>query len=247
MPTSFSHDSYTSTPIITRPHPSAVIYDLSSPDVTTITLPPRSTWSSELHWHERHTEYLRVLKGSVHVRLDNHSFVVTAPQTTGEEAIVRVDVRVRHEWKRADANASAEKDEEEVIVIESTEPVDLEKRLFFWNLNGAILEAIAWAGLPKFLAGFLIDWRITLHLFVIFGALDNYPVFLDVVGRAGGFRGGTSAAKTLEALLTHAVLSMAGLLGAAIGMRAVEKRFTPTELYSEWVQGTDEKHVKKRT
>ena len=130
-------------------------------------------------------------------------------------------------------------------MIESTEPGDLEKRLFFWNLNGAIQEAPPWQGLPKFLAGFLIDWRITLHLFVIIRALDNYPVFVDLISRTGTMKVGMGAVKKLEALITHIVLFVAATFGAAFGMRAVESRFTPEELYMKWTHSEEETNPKK--
>ncbi|KAF2101256.1 hypothetical protein NA57DRAFT_72698 [Rhizodiscina lignyota] len=237
MSSTFSSTSFTSNPIISRPPPSAVIYDLSSPTHTTITLPVGSLWSSELHWHERHTEFLRVIKGSVRVRLDNRSFVVKAPKESNEEAIVRVDIGVRHEWKRADADeAAGEKDEEEVIVIESTEPADTEKRLFFWNLNGVILEAQQGSTReqPKFLAALMMEWRIMLHLFVIFKGLDNFPVFWDLSTKLSGVGSGLRSAKRAEGLITHGIFWLVRIAGAALGMRAVEERFTPKELYLEW-------------
>lgn len=55
--------------IFTRPFPSAVTYDLSTPDQATIRLPPGSTWTSGPHWHDAHTEFLQVVSGRAHVVL----------------------------------------------------------------------------------------------------------------------------------------------------------------------------------
>ncbi|PSR97447.1 hypothetical protein BD289DRAFT_425998 [Coniella lustricola] len=99
-PPSFSLDN----PVIKRSPPGAVIYDLSEPDQVTITLPTGSTWSSSLHWHEHHIEYLRVVKGSISVTLNDEKFTLSAessPAATSPE--IRIDRNSWHEWRRADA------------------------------------------------------------------------------------------------------------------------------------------------
>ena len=48
----------------------------SSP-ITTITLPPRSTWTSGLHWHETHMEFLRVISGHAWVSISGISQIVS--------------------------------------------------------------------------------------------------------------------------------------------------------------------------
>jgi hypothetical protein len=45
--------------VIERPLPDGVIYDMSTVGQVRITLPESSTWSSGLHWHEIHDEYLK--------------------------------------------------------------------------------------------------------------------------------------------------------------------------------------------
>lgn len=93
-------------PIVKRSPPNAVTYDLSEPDQVTITLPAGSTWSSGLHWHEHHTEYLRVVKGSISVTLNDETFVIAAeasPAATSPE--IRIGRNVWHEWRRADAQS----------------------------------------------------------------------------------------------------------------------------------------------
>lgn len=226
-------------PIIVRGMPNGVTYDLSETNQTTITLPPQSTWSSELHWHEQHTEYLRVVKGSVRVRLGLRTFTVSAPKAGQPDAVVTVDTYVRHEWSRADRECpSSEKDEEDVVVIESTGPIDSEKHLFFWNINGTILEAQHTARedrrestLP--FSGTLADLNITLRLFIIFAVLDNYPALMDVEGWAGS---GVlnRAGHAFQWLLAHIVLKFAVLIGYLLRINAVEERFTPDKLMRKW-------------
>lgn len=244
------YDAFKRDPILSRPLPNAVQYDLSKDSETTITLPPLSKWSSELHWHETHTEFLRVVKGTVRVRLGDRVSVVSASKDDEPPAIVRVDVGVRHEWSRADKDAPSDsKDDVEVIVVESTEPADVEKHLFFWNLNGTILEtqnqAVRRPGyVPNSLWAAVLDYSIMLHLFIIFGALDNFPVLLDLSGH-GSLKGVPgSIVKLMEWCVAHAVLSLASLLGRVLGYRAVEKKFTPDHLFENWTKSNASKEKK---
>ncbi|KAI9162840.1 FAD-containing monooxygenase EthA [Paramyrothecium foliicola] len=165
--------------IIERPLPSAVKYDLSTPGHVKITLPPASTWSSGLHWHETHDEYLKVIKGGIRVRLGNSWSVIKA--TDSEQPEIKVNRYVWHEWKRAEPS-------DEVVVIERTEPEDDDKALFFWNLNGVILStpklledhSSFLSRLPVAIQPSMLDVWIMLQLFIIFAHLDNFPVFLDL-------------------------------------------------------------------
>jgi len=230
-------DKFRTSLTITRPAPASVKYDLSSSHQTVITLPSGSTWSSGLHWHERHTEYLRVVKGSVCVVLDGRTNIVTAPTAMGEEAVeVEVGMYVRHEWFRADRGGEVEG--EEVVVFERTEPDDGEKSIFFWNLNGVVLEAAQAkkrclvAGRPSWFARlgcWVLGWMLWIRLMVIMRALDNFPVFWSFEEYIDLGRVSTA----LEWLITHLVLEAVGLVGWAFGVRAVGREFTLTDLYEE--------------
>ena len=203
----------TSNPIITRQGSLAVIYDLSKPYQTTITLPVGSSWTSGLHWHETHDEYLHVLQGSIRVRLGSSTHILHV----GQQA--KVSRFWRHEWSRADVSTG-----EEVIVLERTEPADDEKHLFFWNLNGVILSSKGerwWS-----------EWLIMLRLFMIFYTLDNWPVLCEMsyVRRSAS---GVLAAK-IESWITRVVLASAVLLGGLLGLEAVDTRLTPPELMCRW-------------
>ena len=119
--------------VIERPLPNGVIYDMSTVGHVRITLPKSSTWSSGLHWHETHDEYLRVVKGTIRVRLGDSRQVISA--TDGNQPEIKVPRYAWHEWQRAAP------DGEEVVVIERTDPDDNDKAIFFWNLNGVILNS----------------------------------------------------------------------------------------------------------
>lgn len=214
----------TSNPIIKRTGPSAVTYDLSEPTLTTITLPKNSTWTSGLHWHETHDEYLRVIIGSIRVRIGNDTLTLKA----GQEA--KIPKLARHEWSRADEA----KADEDVVVIERTDPADEEKHLFFWNLNGVILNEGGRSG-----SGYFSEWLLMLRMFVIFYELDNWPILVEL-GWLRRFGSGVAAAY-LEFAITHVVLATAYRIGRAMGFLPVDQRYTPVELFNVW----SERSIKK--
>lgn len=228
---------FTSNPIIKRDAPNAVVYDLSEPHQVTITLPASSTWSSGLHWHEQHVEYLRVIKGSVQVTLGSQVRTISA---TDPETEVRVDRNVWHEWRRADIEA-----DEDVVVVERTDPEDGEKAVFFWNLNGVILRAQGLACppyMPKLLHGILLEVWVTLSLFAIFRVLDNIPVFVNIL-QAFSKRGFVFAEKTLghnalhavDLIISRIILLLASGISLLFGIRAVRGEFTPDDVRQTWV------------
>lgn len=234
---------FTSNPIIKREAPDAVVYDLSEPHQVTITLPPSSTWSSGLHWHERHVEYLRVVKGSVQVTLDGQVRTISA---TDSETEVRVDRNVWHEWRRADTEG-----EEDVVVVERTDPEDGEKAVFFWNLNGVVLRAQGLARppyVPALLHGILLEAWVSLSLFAIFRELDNVPVFVNVL-QAFSKRGfvfgdktlGHTALRRVDFLVSHILLLLASGISVLFGITAVRDDFTPGEVRQRWVASRAER------
>lgn len=226
---------------IERAPPNAVIYDLSKQDQVTITLPARSTWTSGLHWHEKHIEYLRVHQGSVRVTLGGEEHVISAGDEVTE---IKVDRNVWHEWRRADVDGG-----QDVVVVERTDPADGQKAVFFWNLNGRILYAQGLACPPymsRWLHEFLVGWWTTLSLFAIFRELDNVPVFVDVV-RAFSVRGfrfseGTAGHIILlgiERLISHVVLFVASWVSFLFGVKPVRRVFTPDEVMDRWLSGQE--------
>lgn len=241
-------NDFTSNSIIKRDAPDAVSYDLSEPHQVTITLPPSSTWSSGLHWHERHVEFLRVIKGSVQVTLDSQVRTISA---TDAETEVRVDRNVWHEWRRADIEG-----DEDVVVVERTDPEDGEKAVFFWNLNGVILRAQSLACppyMPRLLHGILLDVWVTLSLFAIFRGLDNIPVFVNVL-QAFSKRGFVFADKTLghnvlrgvDLIISRMILLLASSISLLFGIRAVREEFTPDDVRQKWAASkADQRKPKK--
>lgn len=164
--------------VITRSGAEAVVYDLRDQDRTTITLPAASKWTSGLHWHETHVEYLQVIKGSVKVTLNGRSLIIDAPQNDEDTAVVKVDKFVRHEWGRADYGLNHEAGE--VVVLEYTEPADGSKSDFFWCVNGVILNSIAALSAAQGMHRIARDWAMYLRLLCVFSAYDNYPVILSL-------------------------------------------------------------------
>ncbi|TVY34723.1 hypothetical protein LSUB1_G005022 [Lachnellula subtilissima] len=173
----------------------------SSP-ITTITLPPRSTWTSGLHWHETHTEFLRVISGHAWVSISGISQIVS----TADGQLV-VPKFARHEWRRAvkgDGDTFKESwHDEELVVEEWTDPFDGQKELFFRNLNSVILDT------TRHPSWWMELW-LSLQLFVVFAELDNYPVFWPL----------STEHETLQYLVTHFVLGIARGLGKFFGARA---------------------------
>ena len=183
----------------------------SSP-ITTITLHPRSTWTSGLHWHETHTEFLRVICGHAWVSVNGTSRIISA--AIGQLVIPRF---ARHEWRRAvkgDGAAFDESwDDEELVVEEWTDPFDGMKEVFFRNLNSVIIDTTqnpTW----------WMDWWLSLQLFVVFAELDNYPVFWPH----------SNGHETIHYLVTHSVLGVAQGLGRLLGAKGMYEEYTPSGL-----------------
>ncbi|KAI0530429.1 hypothetical protein GGR58DRAFT_493463 [Xylaria digitata] len=230
--------------VITRPGPASVKFNLTHPTHTIITLPQGSTWSSDLHFHATHDEYLVVQQGSVSVRRDSEVQTITVrPGNAPVE--VAIPRGVWHEWGRALPNSSDSDfslDGEDVVVVERTDPADGEKPVFFWNLNGVILQQQ-----PRWwpMEG-LWGWWVMLQLFVIFAELDNVPVMLDVKGwlvraRLDGtlrkLMGETCVdrwERRVDESWSLLVLRVVHLLSRVLGMRAVRREFTPEDAYKRW-------------
>ncbi|KAJ4320650.1 hypothetical protein N0V94_003298 [Neodidymelliopsis sp. IMI 364377] len=244
---------------IVRPGHEAVAYHIPiSPSTskleilkTTISLPRRSAWTSGLHFHARHTEYLRLIKGAIFVELNGAIKFISAlaggevDLGTGQKMrggmIIDVPRYARHNWGRLEYYID-EKDQktygewtrpedwdEEVIVEEWTDPSDLSKPLFFWNLNG-VITAPDDPGLPltqRAIRRASKDWWTTLQLFIIFWELDNWPVFVSVKSQwfVSGF------GNSVELVMSFVVLFVARVVGLVVGLQAVGRSRTPEGLW----------------
>ncbi|KAI9810844.1 MAG: hypothetical protein M1827_006051 [Pycnora praestabilis] len=173
----------------------------SSPTIT-VTVPAGSYWTSGLHWHENHTEFLQIVRGRALVNLNGNCRVYTPRDDT-----VRVERFSKHEWKRA-PKESESAEEGDLIVKEWTDPADGQKEIFFRNLSSIFGEDYSDSYFP-------VGWWITLQLFVIFYSLDNFPVIVD------GFAGG---------LITHMLLGFATLVGKSLGLKSIYPEYTPKRL-----------------
>lgn len=163
------------------------------------------------------------------MRLDNKISIVAA----GRE--ITIPKFARHEWQRA------EEEGEDVVVRERTEPADVEKSIFFWVLNGIILGATGGGGGGEargVLRERYDDWIITVRLFALFRALDNWPVLWEVGGLWNGmFRG-------VKYCATHCVLFIASLLVGILRYDVVEEKVVPSDVLEKWKM-TDNRAKKK--
>lgn len=179
--------------------------------------------------------------------------------------ILTVPKYARHDWGRAEwylqqhpdfaRTLDGSKDlegldlQEEVIVEEWTDPVDMEKALFFWNLNGVIQPltiATTTAASPRpsmrqSIAKWLIgSYWVDFQLFVIFWHLDNFPVLFEVVSLEKWTGMGViwllveRLEYAMEYVVTYGVLFVASLVGRVVGVKAVEERRTPRALWDAW-------------
>lgn len=256
----------TGTRAILRPGHEAVAYhipifpstDDGTPIKSTIALPRHSAWTSGLHFHASHTEYLRLVTGAIFVELNGKTKFVSALaggeiDTTGQLVQPGLTVEVPryafHSWgrlehynnsarsgRRAQEDAWPEDWTEEVVVEEWTDPSDIAKPLFFWNLNG-IITATGETLLPKrqsvaktLLGSLWVD----LQLFVVFWELDNWPVFSvlrNVSPAPDSYLRNLRVLDAAEMLVSFGALLLAKLLGMLLGLKAVAERRTPDTLW----------------
>jgi hypothetical protein len=73
------------------------------------------------------------------------------------------------------------------------------------------------------------------QVLVIFWELDNWPVLLGIKGLVGGNEWAYGCVgRPLEYVMAFVVLFMAKTLGWVVGVRAVEKERTPSELWEAY-------------
>lgn len=182
--------------------------DSESPYKSTIALPRRSAWTSGLHLHATHTEYLHLVSGAVFVELNGETKFFSAleggevDRSTGKlirkGLVVEVPRFARHNWGRLDHHSASNRPlgqaggrkwalpedwADEAVVEEWTDPIDTGKPLFFWNLNRIITAPVPTAPplSRKVIARrFLGGCWTDLQLFIVFWELDNWPIFLDL-------------------------------------------------------------------
>ena len=221
--------------VITRDFPNAVTFDLSSPARNVITIPAGSAWSSALHWHETHVEFLKVVQGSILLHLDGEERVIEAPLTHTsdgkvKEVVIRIEKGARHCWGRADGGNDPNGGE--VVVIENTDPADGGKAVFFWTINAVMVDGdekvkslSAWG---KQVEGL----KMLLRLMVICNRCDCFPVAVQLpssVRKASG-----NLERLFERLVTGLILFLTMLFASGMGMKAVRKDQLPADIWTKW-------------
>jgi hypothetical protein len=231
---------------------------------TTISLPAESKWTSGLHFHANHTEYLRLVRGAIFVELNGETRYISErngggfdPKTgrlIGEGLIIEVRPYAKHNWgraaehycnlnphlRRADPTLRLWPDGwmETAVVEEWTMPSDISKPLFFWNLNGTIMRHNDTLLSPRqrIAERLLGQWWIDLQLFNVFWELDNYPIFLDSshLWQVFSPMQRLGISNGIEVGVSFVVLFVARILGIVLGLKAVEQRRTPKALWEAY-------------
>lgn len=221
---------------------------------------------------------MRLLRGAIFIYLDGETQILSA-KAGGSVAIygdktavnatpglqVKVNKYARHDWGRARESLSRkritcvvprypEDIDDEVVVEEWTEPVDLTKPLFFWNLNAVVLTPLdaRLEGRRKKAARWMLGgWWVSFQLFTIFHELDNWPVV--VVGLRGVLGGETGwlwirrwnrkIEGAVEWCIVMIVVGFARAVGWVLGIKAVEKERTPEGLWEVYQKNRAWKQV----
>lgn len=189
-------------------------FDVARPNATRITLPAGSTWTPSPHWHERYTEYVRCVSGRLLVRLDGVEKVVTpadGPQTINKFVV--------HEFMRADTHGYSDggwdKERQDVVVEEWTDPEDGVKQVFFRNLIGVLQDQEYWGG-----------WT-GVQALLICSRYDNYNVLVGGWGKWA---------------VTHAAFAAIEGIARLAGLKAWYDEYTPVVLRGA-AEGTQQKKV----
>lgn len=105
-----------------RPGNNVVTFELPDPAderrVTTFKLPVGSKWTPRPHWHERYTEYVKVVQGRARIMLDGKAKIVMP-----EDGVQTIHKFVVHEFMRADIDdGPGAGDKDELVIEEWTDP-----------------------------------------------------------------------------------------------------------------------------
>ncbi|KAJ9662155.1 hypothetical protein H2198_001506 [Neophaeococcomyces mojaviensis] len=185
--------------------------DPARPGLTRITLPANSTWTPGPHWHERHTEFFKVIRGKVIIKLDGLVKVIGP-----EDGTQRVDRFVVHEFMRADRNQPEDKkDAGDVITEEWTDPADGSKHVFFRNIFSTLQDSDR----------YWKSWT-SLQIIVTCAEYDNFDVILP-----GMF----------QYAMTYTLFSTVRVLGRVLRLRPWYEEYTPEGLRSAAVGGQNSK------
>lgn len=162
---------------------------------------------------------------------------------TKDDGIVTVPRYARHEWMRFDRPASLlsksqraaqeawirEQGEEAVreckethlVVKVWTEPGDGQKEIFFRNFFPAIGE-------PQYKSSMLGSVYTMLTIMCVMWELDDLLVLVDFGGWRGGWR------EVVERAFSYGAMGTMALLGRMLGLKAVNREYTPKHLMGTW-------------
>ena len=167
------------------------------------------------HWHETHTEYLRVSSGKAYVVVDGVKSIIDSH--SGE---ICVPIGVVHEWGVADDHS-----DEELVMWERTEPTDGEKEVFFRNMISSLIDSSIGNPFSSANTSRRPSIRDVFRLLVIVRALDNYPVIWN--GFGGRF-------------LTYSLLNIGNFIGKVFfGLKPFYMEYTPQQLWDKHKQKLD--------
>ena len=191
---------------------------------TILTLPPKSTFSTGLHWHETHEEYLFVLQGKALITVEDVTRVIGR-----EDGVQEVKRGVIHGFSRADSPALSRQRlheiqqqqqqrngddswmSEDVIVLEFTSPADPLKEVMFRNGVSAFLANDSQLSLP-----------LIARILVNMGTLDQYPLIIPA---------GVPGSIFLSWAMVHALFGISVPVLKWWGFRGWEREWTPEELW----------------
>ena len=190
---------------------------------TLITIPPGSAWTTTLHWHETHTEYIRVLQGRLRVTVGK-----TTKEVGPEDGDLRIEKFVVHEFRRADGGTvDGRGSGGDVEVMEWTDPCNIcPSSLSFEDPQHQIIDC------PNLADGFTevffrnimsiihdaneeIGISTALQLVTSIAWLDNYVVIFP--GPAGWY-------------VTHAVYGIGKTIGRLLGYKPWYEEYTPVRV-----------------
>ncbi|MCJ1398923.1 hypothetical protein MMC11_002124 [Xylographa trunciseda] len=168
-----------------------------------IRVPPSSSYTVDLHYHMKHTEYLRVVQGSAKITLGNVTKTYTKVDGT-----IRIARFVVHGWRRAAAEG------EELILQEWTDPADGVKEAFFRNLFSIIFDA---ANMKEDFSRLLpMGWWVEWQILMVSSGMDEFPLLVK------------SLESGLAAQLVSAILLwLAAVLGWLVGLKVCYNEYTP--------------------
>ena len=214
----------TAKPFLGRPNVTFVFPTKERAYATRILIHERSKWTPSPHWHERYTEYFRVVQGRALLSIDGVTREITSAD--GEQIVAKFAV---HEFSRADIDAAdGYGDSGDVIVEERVEPgsfvprpegpnITLNRRLISYVADGS--KEVFFRNIFSILADAdrVYGRAMPIQIMITSRYLDNFDVFLP-----GPF----------SYYVTHSIFALARAIGFAMGLRPWYEEYTPERLRS---------------